>query len=333
MASLGASSKPAAICCWSTTERFIPRCLNSNRKDTSHPSGGLGQQPPGEVLPPDACRQEAARARDQGVGADHRNPRSIFGSRRGVAMRSLRATLMRFQSLIGAASGPARADITRRARAWLLRLIGSLWPSAANGEIADELESHLQLHADDNIRCGLAADEARRQARLALYGVEWTKEAYRDREGFPMIDSLILDARYGVRTLAKARAFSLAAVVILALGIGANTAIFSVVNAVILRPLPFADSSRIMRVWHTPPKEQFSGRTTFAVSPANYLDWRAQNHVFERMAIYTSRRLNLTGRGEPEALGAASVSADFFHVVGIRPILGRTFTLGDDEPG
>ena len=212
------------------------------------------------------------------------------------------------------------------ARSWLVRLIGSLRPSeTANRELADELASHLQLHADANIRRGMTVDDARRHARLALYGVESTKDAYRDRKGFPMIDALIRDARYGVRTLTKAPAFSLAAVVILALGIGANTAMFSVVNAVILRPLPLADSSRIMRVWHTPPAEQFAGRTTFAVSPANYLDWRAQNHVFERMAIYTFRRLNLTGSGAPEALATALVSADFFHVLGVQPMLGRTF--------
>jgi putative ABC transport system permease protein len=220
------------------------------------------------------------------------------------------------------------------ARSWLVRLIGSLRPSeTANRELADELASHLQLHADANIRRGMTVDDARRHARLALYGVESTKDAYRDRKGFPMIDALVRDARYGVRTLTKAPAFSLAAVVILALGIGANTAMFSVVNAVILRPLPLADSSRIMRVWHTPPAEQFAGRTTFAVSPANYLDWRAQNHVFERMAIYTFRRLNLTGSGAPEALATALVSADFFNVLGVQPMLGRTFVTGDDEPG
>jgi putative ABC transport system permease protein len=222
----------------------------------------------------------------------------------------------------------------REARAWLVRLFGSLRPSAAaNRALADELDSHLQLHADANIRRGMTADEARRRARLALYGVEQTKDAYRDRKGFPMIDALIRDARYGVRTLAKAPAFSLAAVVILALGIGANTAMFSVVDAVILRPLPLADSSRIMRVWHTPPAEQFAGRTTFAVSPANYLDWRAQNHVFERMAIYTFGRLNLTGSGTPEAFASALVSADFFTVLGVQPMLGRTFFAGDEDSG
>src|SRR5215510_14458817 len=96
--------------------------------------------------------------------------------------------------------------------------------------------------------------------------------------------------------------FAAAAVVTLALGIGANTAIFSIVNAVVLRPLPFKDSSRIMRVWHTPPPTFATapnGRRIFAVSAANFLDWQTQNHVFEKMALYRGGRFNLTGRGEP----------------------------------
>src|SRR5439155_16554473 len=157
---------------------------------------------------------------------------------------------------------------------------------------------------------------------------------YRDQRGFPVIDSLIRDVRHAIRLLLKSPGFSLTAIAILGLGIGANAAIFSVVNAVVLRPLPFPDSSRIMRVWHTPPREQFSGRATFSVSPANYLDWRAQNHVFEYMSIYARPRVNLTGGGgQPEALDAALVSADFFNVLGVPPMRGRTFTAGDDEPG
>src|SRR5436309_4899634 len=97
---------------------------------------------------------------------------------------------------------------------------------------------------------------------------------------------LTQDLRYSLRTLKKSPGFAAAAIGILALGIGANTAIFSVVDAVLLRPLPFADASRLTRVLHVPPPEHFPGLKTFSVSPANYLDWRAQNHVFERMAIY-----------------------------------------------
>jgi predicted permease len=214
-----------------------------------------------------------------------------------------------------------------------LRLAGSLRSSRRDREFSDELASHLQLHIDDNVRAGMTPDEARRQALVALGGVEQTKDAYRDQRGLPVIESLLRDCRYGARLLLKSAGFSLAAVLILALGIGANTAIFSVVNAVVLRPLPFSEASRIMRVWHTPPPEQFSGAPIFAVSPANYIDWRSQNDVFERMAIYRYRQLNLTGQTEPDALLAAVVSPEFFDVLGVRPIAGRAFGPGDDEAG
>jgi len=109
-----------------------------------------------------------------------------------------------------------------------------------------------------------------------------------------MIESVLRDVRYGVRVLAKSPWFSIAVVLILGLGIGANTAMFSVVNAVALRPLAFPEPDRLVRVWHVPPPRQFPGMTRFTVSPANYLDWRAQNDVFERMAIYSTQRVNLT---------------------------------------
>jgi putative ABC transport system permease protein len=147
-----------------------------------------------------------------------------------------------------------------------------------------------------------------------------------------MIESLTRDVRHGVRVLLNSYGFSLSVVVILGLGIGANAAIFAVVNAVVLRPLPYPESSRIVRVWHTPPREQFSGRTTFAVSPANYLDWHAQSTSFEHMAIVGFRPANLTGRGEPDALRAAVVSGEFFQVLGAPATLGRVLGAGDEDP-
>jgi len=224
-------------------------------------------------------------------------------------------------------------NLMRSVRALLVRVAGLFTSGRRDRDFDAELASHLQLHIDDNLRAGMTPDEARRQAWMALGGVEGTREAHRDQRAIPMIESLVRDVRHGGRLLLKNPAFSLAAVLILGLGIGANTAIFSVVNAILLRPLPFADSSRIMRVWHTPPRQQFSGMPIFAVSPANYFDWHDQNHVFERMSIYRYRRLNLTGRGEPDALDAGAVSADFFAVLGIRPALGRTFGADDDQPG
>jgi hypothetical protein len=125
----------------------------------------------------------------------------------------------------------------------------------------------------------------------------------------------------------------LTAVAILGLGIGANASIFSVVNAVVLRPLPFPDSSRLVDVWHTPPREQFAGRPTFSVSPANYLDWRAQSTAFEHMAIYGFRPANLTGLGEPDPLQGVVVSGEYFQVLRGTAVVGRLLDEGDEDPG
>lgn len=141
------------------------------------------------------------------------------------------------------------------------------------------------------------------------------------------------DLRHGARLLVKSPGFTLAAVTVLTLGIGANTAIFTVVNAVLLQPLPYPESARLVRVWHTPPAEAFPGMRTFAVSPANYLDWESQNHVFEKMALVHFSSLILTGGGQPEFLSAAQVSSDFFSVLGARPALGRTFTREEASGG
>ena len=145
--------------------------------------------------------------------------------------------------------------------------------------------------------------------------------------------NLMHDLRYGLRVLRKSPGFAAVAVMVLALGIGANTAIFSVVNAVLLRPLPYRDPSRLMQVWHVPPPKQFPGMTMFSVSPANYLDWDHQNHVFQSMAIYGFRSFNITGSDRPQALQASVVSQDFYRTLGVRPLLGRTFTADEEQPG
>jgi len=147
------------------------------------------------------------------------------------------------------------------------------------------------------------------------------------------LESLLSDLRYATRTLFKTPGFALGAIAILGLGIGANAAMFSVVNAVVLRPLAFPDSHRLVRIWHVPPPQLFPGVTRFSVSPANFLDWRASADVFERVSIYSDRQANLTGHGDPEAVAAGVVDVDFFHVLGAAPILGRTFLAGEDVPG
>src|SRR5437879_13183022 len=131
------------------------------------------------------------------------------------------------------------------------------------------------------------------------------------------------DIRVGYRILRKAPGFTMVAVLVLALGIGANTAIFSVVNAILLRPLPFQDSERLVQVWHVPPPKSFPGMTRFVVSPANYLDWRSQNHVFEGIEIYGFGAFNFTNGDRPEVVQAARVAADFFSVLRVQAIMGR----------
>ena len=221
----------------------------------------------------------------------------------------------------------------RQARAWLVRAASMFRRSGLDNDLARELDAHLQFHIDDNIRAGMPPDEARRRALIALGGVDQIMEMHRDRRGIPMLETLLRDLRHGVRGLLKSPGFALAAIVILGLGIGVNTAIFTVVNAVLLRPLPFAEADRIMRLWHTPPAQLFTGRQLFALSPANFLDWQAQNQVFERMSIYRGTRLTLTGRGEPESVIAGRVSSDFFPIVGLPPVLGRGFSAEDDRAG
>ncbi len=144
---------------------------------------------------------------------------------------------------------------------------------------------------------------------------------------------LLSEFRFSLRILRRNPGFSVAAMVVLAMGIGANTAIFSVVNAVLLRPLPFDDSPRIMQVWHVPPAKSFPGMTMFSVSPANYLDWQSQNSSFEHMAAYGFRSFTVGGTERPEAVQAAAVASDFFPLLRVQPLLGRTFTPDEDQPG
>jgi len=145
--------------------------------------------------------------------------------------------------------------------------------------------------------------------------------------------NLISDFKHGLRILLKNPAYTAVAIIVLALGIGANTAIFSVVNAVLLRPLPFRDPARLVQVWHVPPPKSFPGMTEFAVSAANFIDWQKQNHVFDKMAILTGSALTLTSNDQPEELQGAAVSSDFFSTMQARPLLGRTFTDDEDHPG
>lgn len=147
------------------------------------------------------------------------------------------------------------------------------------------------------------------------------------------MEAIFQDIRYAIRQLRKGPGFAIVAVLTLALGIGANTAIFSVVNAVLLRPLGFLDPDRLVRVWHVPPPQMFPGMTEFAVSAANYIDWEKQNHVFESMAIYSFRLFTLTGSQKPEQVQACAVSPKFFETLGVAPLIGRLLLPEENQPG
>ena len=146
--------------------------------------------------------------------------------------------------------------------------------------------------------------------------------------------TLAADVRYAVRVMLRTPGYALAVVLVLGLGIGANTAIFSIVNAVLLRPLPFDEPDRLVRVYHRPPQDAFPGMPTFALSPANFYDWQRDARAFDGMAMYGFRRLTLTGDGSSaRGVGVATVGAGFFDIVRAKPLLGRTFHADEDAPG
>src|SRR5262249_24030767 len=146
------------------------------------------------------------------------------------------------------------------------------------------------------------------------------------------MENLLSDLRHGVRLLLANPGFTLIAVLALALGIGANSAIFSVVNAILLRPLPYSHPERIVSIWSVNPTVHI-GIDRLPVSAAEFVDYRDQSDVFDHIAAFSSGALNLEGRGEPEKPGTTRVTADFFAVLGVQAALGRTFLPEEDQPG
>jgi predicted permease len=221
----------------------------------------------------------------------------------------------------------------RGLRSGMRRLFGSFRRDARAREFAAELEANLQMAIDDNVRGGMTPDEARRQAHIALGGVQQASENYREQAGFPGVERLGQDVRYAVRVLRKNPGFTLVALLTLGLGIGANTAIFSLVSALLLKPLPYDRAERLVSVAHTPPQDMFPGTKTFSVSPANFLDWRASAHAFEAMAAYSGTSVTWTDGSRPESVNAGVVEPELFDVLHARPSLGRTFALDEKTPG
>ncbi|HLL77419.1 MAG TPA: ABC transporter permease [Pyrinomonadaceae bacterium] len=192
----------------------------------------------------------------------------------------------------------------------------------------EELRYHLEREIELNLAEGASPEEARRAALRSFGGVEQAKERCREARGLKLAEDLWQDLRYAARSLRKRPGFTLVAVLTLALGIGANTAIFSVVNGVMLKPLDFPDSDRLIALSETSKEVP-----VMSVAYPNYLDWRASQTVFEEMAARMPAGGALTGDGEPERVTGRWVTASFFPTLGVRPAAGRFFTEEEDRPG
>jgi putative ABC transport system permease protein len=205
-------------------------------------------------------------------------------------------------------------------RTWK-RLTGTFASARRERELSAEMEAHLQMQTEDNLARGLSPDEARRQALLKFGGVESAKESYRDQRGLPQLETLAQDTRYAFRAMRKSPGFAAVAIFSLALGIAATTAIFSIVNSTLLRPLPYGDPARLVAI-----------SAGGAISAPLYDKFRREARSIEQAALFVNVSLNLAGDGEPERVPAARVSASLFGLLGAKARLGRTFTPEEDQP-
>jgi len=210
-----------------------------------------------------------------------------------------------------------------------LRLRAFFFKSKMEEELDEEVRFHLEREIEENIVRGMTPEDARYAAIRSFGGVERVKEESRDVRGVRLVEELWRDLRYGLRMLAKNPGFTLIAVLTLALGIGANTAIFSAVNAVLFRVLPYKEPDRLVQVF-----QRFYARPAMdrmPVAPANFIDWQSQSKSFESLAAFRLTNLNLSGGPPPERIRVAQTSANAFAALGVEPILGRVFQTGDDS--
>ncbi|MGH7653147.1 MAG: ADOP family duplicated permease, partial [Gemmatimonadaceae bacterium] len=194
--------------------------------------------------------------------------------------------------------------------------------------LREELAHHVALQADENVRLGMSPEEARRQALLKLGSREAVREQYYEERSLPVLEYLQQDVRFALRQLRKASGFTAVAVLTLALGIGANTAVFSVVYSVLLQPLPYRDAARLVVMNETAPNVGLVG-----VSYPNFLDWRAQSRTVAEMAVLEDVGFNLSGVTEPQSIRGLAVSPNLLATMGIRPVIGRDFVASEEEPG
>ncbi|HKW32266.1 MAG TPA: ABC transporter permease [Candidatus Acidoferrum sp.] len=202
--------------------------------------------------------------------------------------------------------------------------------SRMESEMDAELRFHIEAYTEDFVRAGVPREEALRRARIEFGGIERAKEECRDARGVNLIDSLIKDSHFGLRILHRNPGFTAIAVLTLALGIGANTAIFSISDAFIRKPLPFPRLDRIVNLSETQPALSSEPR---GISPANFLDWQSQARSYESVSAWTLDSESLTGHDAPLKVEAARVSPNFFTTLGAKPLWGRAFSTDSDAPG
>jgi predicted permease len=214
-------------------------------------------------------------------------------------------------------------------RAWLLRLRGLLTRDRNEREFAEEIETHLQMHIEDNLRSGMTAEEARRAALLKLGGMEVTKQAYRERNTLPLIENLGQDLRYAARQLRRNPGFTVTAVIVLALGMAASLAIFAFVDAALLKPLPYQSPKRLVSVYET---TAMCPRCNVAY--LNFRDWKKSTAaLFQSLDAWGYNTYLVGTPTGTEMADGTRVTDGFFRTLGVAPVLGRDFYLGEDAPG
>lgn len=210
------------------------------------------------------------------------------------------------------------------------RLLGLFQSRRLCRELDDEIAAHLEQAERDNVLAGMTRQEARLAARRDFGGVEQMKEQYGDQQGWPYLRDLAQDLRHSFRLIARSPSFTAVVIVTLALGIGATTAIFSVLYAVLLRPLPYQDPDRLAMLWTERPAQDIREQPT---AYANFEDWQNQSKVFEDMTAFFSGSFLLTGSANGERVEGALVEAKLFPLLGVRPALGRFFTSEEEQRG
>jgi putative ABC transport system permease protein len=212
-----------------------------------------------------------------------------------------------------------------------LRLRSLFRWAQADRELDDELRDHLERKTEEYVAQGMTQEEAHRRARIDLDGIEQTKEKCRDARRVNWIQDFAQDLRFGLRMLRKSPGFTSVAVITLAVGIGANTAVFSAIDAILLQPLPYVHPEQLMLVSESVPA--MGGGDDNGVAAGEYLDYRDRNHCFAKTAAYQNDGFNLTGAGAPLRVNASRATTSLFSLLGVRPTLGRTFTDEESQPG